>query len=119
MLYMAWKKEPTINDDLKTIFLENKETILNNSAKYNLMTECLFNQFENYEKENESDDQDEEKLDEVVSEIGVLEQMGMQKPNQNLCQLEKWLPPPLMEDNEYFKLMRSLNKGQRKYCMNL
>ena len=122
MLYVPWRKEPDINDDLKAIFLENKELIIQNSAKYNVMTESLMQQFESYEKdedENKKDEEEEEKLDEIVSEIGVLEQMGLQNPNQNQCQLEKWRPPPLMEDSEYFKLMRTLNKGQRKYCMNL
>ncbi len=125
MLYVPWINEDCelINCDIRKKFIDNKEIISSNSAKYihngGENIEELFKEAEHcLEEEEQNSEQHEYSVYSIDQDkhynVGQDISGDLSKPT-----IERFLPPSIKPDEEYFKVMRSLNKRQRCYTMEI
>lgn len=126
MLFIPWRNEEMelIDCDVKDTYLRKKDMIIDNSAPYYYSRDIDEGVLAQYiseieeQTENETNEEYVQNDMEVEDDLAYAESIltGKRVP---VTKVATFLKPGLLQDAEYFTLMRSLNSKQRKIVMHV
>lgn len=128
MLFVPYRIEPTLEDNIEMLFEQHKDLIRDNRSKY-CKYDATFDNI-NIEIEELENDESEESMKAVQFAIFELEneqstiemEMNIPKTIKHKIEYGKYCIPNLKPEHEYLESLRILNIKQRRYllnCMNI
>lgn len=126
MLFVPWRDEATDLDDVNVVekAQDNMDLIKSNSMYYYDSRETDDRSLREFINEIEASNYNTNEYEDVMNEMELLENdqyvtSSLTGARQKSTTAEKFLPPKLIDDGEYFKIMRSLNIKQRQIVLHI